>query len=141
MRQAIAILLLLAVPGLAQESKSPKHRYLFVYTVPVLDYTRQTLMNCSEPGCNDIYYPEERHEWFDSLPNALKRMNDFTNPDTRFPLSTSLPSHKLSGYFAVLGLYETVQVPVVLEKIGTKHQQVQKVVDEEVPQLEWRIKP
>lgn len=121
-----------------------KHRYIFVYTVPILDPYIQTAMVCiGDPHCNDVYHPEERHAWFDSLPDALKAMNQFEHPSgVIISTGQTWPSqYQIGKRGSIIGLYEVTQIPAVLIKVGTEHQQVQKYVDEEIPRMEWQVKP
>lgn len=146
MRQAIAILLLLAsaVPGHSDEHQ----KYLLIYSINVVPPGQSYAVLCSDnrPDCGTVYHPEERHQWFESVKDALEEMNKITDPP-EFSITSGTTSgfifttERYSKPTSIIGLYEVHQLPATLEKVGTKHHQVQKYVDEEVPQLEWRVKP
>jgi hypothetical protein len=125
-----ALLLSVVASGAEQ-----KHRYIFVYTVPVpMPSYIQTAILCSEPGCNNVYRDEERHEWFDSLTEALSAMNARQHPSA-WTGGPNAPDSR------IVGLYEVTGVPVSLVKVGTEKRQVQKYVEVEVPVMEWQVKP
>lgn len=138
MKPLLAVIMLLFAAGGAEQ----KHRYIFVYTAPVQTQGIQTAIGCGWPGCNNVYHAEERHEWYDTLPEALEGMNKFEHPTaytTKF--GSAFEPFKHNAYEAAIGLYEVTEVPAKLVQIRTEKRSVQKTVEEDVPVMEWQVKP
>lgn len=149
MKPLLAVLMLLFAAGGAEQ----KHRYIFVYTVGVFNPNESHAMYCpNNPHCNDVYNAEERHQWFDTLAEALEGMNRYEHPSrwagtgqfattSGFGIVTHAGTSDYNGKGEVIGLYEVTQVPAKLVKTGTEKHPVQKTVEEDVPVMEWQVKP
>lgn len=141
MKPLLAVLMLLFAAGGAEQ----KHHYIFVYTVPVVSQYTMTCTTGTFSDCSASYRPEERHNWYSTLSDALQGMNNLQNHSSEWTNGTVVwpivPTQAASDYSKVIGLYEVNEVPAKLVKVGTAKHPVQKTVEEDVPVMEWQVKP
>lgn len=129
--------------SLGRSGDSPKKKYILVYLVPVRDYTRQYLMICGsgDNHCNDVYNYEERHEWFETLDQAMSEVNLNLNQSAPEGLVISTNGEPYHPPHSLVGIYEVKEIPIERLTIGTEVVRKQKTVEETVPKQVWRVKP